>query len=163
MFYITRDVDVEGTRKTVFHPEDASKYVLGAPKNYALPLDLALPLFTWGLVFREGELWKIIPGPLPVQEMRTNGKWKAYPATQPFEATLWEVQVGTFLGGHYLRPGDRLRLSETTPELLLEAATWAQKLDLASDAHVAFFHLGVAHSVHFSAQLFDRVCHTVRN
>jgi len=162
MFYNTGDVDEEGTHNTVFHPEDASKYVLGAPKNYALPLDLALPLFTWGLVFREGELWKIIPGPLPLNEMRSNGKWREHPATQPFEATLWEVQDGTFLGGHYLRPGDRLRLSATTPELLMEAATWAQKLDLAPDAHLVFFHLGVANSAHFSAQLLDSVCNTVR-
>ncbi len=162
MFYNTGDVDEEGGRNTVFHPDDALKYLDGAPKNYPLPLDLALPLFSWGLVFREGELWKIVPGPLPLAEMRRSGKYVEHPPSEPFAAQLWEVREGTFLGGHYLRPGDRMRVSETTRTLLFKAATLAQKLDLADDASLAFFHLGIAKSEYFSAQLLDSVCKTVR-
>lgn len=162
MFYNTGDVDEESERNTIFHPEDALKYVDGAPKNYPLPLDLALPLFSWGLVFREGELWKIVPGPMPLEEMRHSKKFLEHPATEPFSARLWEVKEGTFLGGHYLRPGDHLRVSATSPELLFRAASLAQKLDLADDASLAFFHLGIAQSEHFSAQQLDSVCKTVR-
>lgn len=162
MFYNTGDVDQESERNTIFHPEDALKYVDGAPKKYALPLDLALPLFSWGLVFREGELWKIIPGPLPLDSLRSGGKFVENPSPSPFVAQLWEVQEGTFLGGHYLRPGDRLRLSTSAPKLIFNAAEIAQKLDLANDATLAFFHLGIAESEHFSAQLLDSVCKTVR-
>lgn len=162
MFYNTGDVDEEGERNSIFHPDDALKYVDGAPKNYPVPLDLALPLFSWGLVFREGELWKIVPGPLPFQEMREGGKFVEHPVSAPFAAQLWEVQEGTFLGGHYLRPGDHLRVSTIRPELLFKVATLAQKLDLADDATLAFFHLGIAESEHFSAQLLDSVCITVR-
>ncbi|MFN0177101.1 MAG: hypothetical protein ACKVU0_20840 [Saprospiraceae bacterium] len=162
MFYNTGDVDEEGERNTIFHPDDALKYVDGAPKNYPLPLDLALPLFSWGLVFREGELWKIVPGPMPFEEMRQSKKYLEHPATEPFSACLWEVKDGTFLGGHYLRPGDHLRVSTTSPELLFRAASLAQKLDLANDAVLAFFHLGIARSEHFSAQQLDSVCKTVR-
>lgn len=162
MFYNTGDVDKEGERNTVFHPDDALKYVVGAPKHYPLPLDLALPLFSWGIVYREGELWKIIPGPLPLEEMRRSGKYAEIRSNDPFAAKLWELREGTFLGGHYLRPGDRLRVSATTPELLFKSAEIAQQLDLAKDATLAFFHLGIARSEHFSAQLLDSVCKTVR-
>ncbi|MFN0216673.1 MAG: hypothetical protein ACKVT2_20635 [Saprospiraceae bacterium] len=162
MFYNTGDVDEESERNTVFHPDDALKYLDGAPQNYPLPLDLALPLFSWGLVFREGELWKIVPGPLPLDEMRRSKKYAELPATEPFAAHLWEVKEGTFLGGHYLRPGDHLRVSATSPELLFKAAQLAQKLDLADDASLAFFHLGIAESAHFSAQQLDSVCNIVR-
>lgn len=162
MFYNTGDVDQESDRNTVFHPDDALKYLDGAPKNYPLPLDLALPLFSWGLVFREGELWKIVPGPLPLDTLRQGEKYVEHAGSQPFEAQLWEVREGTFLGGHYLRPGDHLRVSGTSPALLLKSAELAQKLDLADDAHVAFFHLGIAESEHFTAQLLDSVCKTVR-
>ncbi len=162
MFYNTGDVDEEGEHNTIFHPDDALKYVDGAPKDYPLPLDLALPLFSWGLVFREGELWKIVPGPIPFEEMRLSKKYLEHPATEPFSAHLWEVKEGTFLGGHYLRPGDHLRVSATSPELLFRAASLAQKLDLADDASLAFFHLGIAQSEHFSAQQLDSVCKTVR-
>lgn len=162
MFYNTGDVDVEGERNTVFHPDDALKYVEGAPKRYPLPLDLALPLFSWGIVYREGELWKIIPGPLPLDEMRRSGKYLEMNGDDPFTAKLWELREGTFLGGHYLRPGDRLRVSAISPELLLKSAEIAQKLDLANDAALVFFQLAIARSEHFSAQLLDRVCKTVR-
>ena len=163
MFYNTGDVDEEGERNTIFHPDDALKYVNGAPDNYPIPLDLALPLFSWGLIFREGELWKIIPGPLPLDEMQNSGKYVETPLSDPFASRLWEVKEGTFLGGHYLRPGDHLRVSAISPELLLKAAGLARNLDLADDASLAFFHLGIAGSEHFSAQLLDSVCKTVRN
>ena len=163
MCYNTGDVDEEGEHNTIFHPEDALKYLEGAPKNYPLPLDLALPLFSWGLVFREGELWKIVPGPLPFEAMRKDGKWIENPTTDSFAAQLWELKEGTFLGGHYLRPGDHLRVSVTSPKLLFKAANLARKLDLADDANLAFFHLGIAKSEHFSAQLLDSVCKIVRN
>ena len=162
MFYNTGDVDEESERNSVFHPDDALKYLDGAPKNYPIPLDLALPLFSWGLVFREGELWKIVPGPLPLEDMRSNGKWIETPMADPFTAQLWELKDGTFLGGHYLRPGDHLRVSAISPALLFKAASLAQKLDLADDATLAFFHLNIARSSHFSAQLLDSVCKTVR-
>lgn len=163
MFYNTGDVDQDTERNSIFHPEDARKYLDGAPSNYALPLDLALPLFSWAQVFREGELWKIIPGPLPLVEMRANGKYREYSTLEPFPARLWEVVEGTFLGGHYLRPGDRLRVSEIPKELLMELAQLARRLDLADDARLAFFHLGIAPEEHFSAQQLDLVCKTVRN
>ncbi len=161
MCYNTGDVDQERERNTIFHPDDALKYLDGAPKNYPLPLDLALPLFSWGLVFREGELWKIVPGPLPLEEMRKSGKWVENPESEPFAARLWELKEGTFLGGHYLRPGDHLRVSEVSPALLFKAASLAQKLDLADDATLAFFHLGIASEEHFTAQMLDSVCKTV--
>lgn len=162
MFYNTGDVDEESDHNSIFHPEDALKYLNGAPENYPLPLDLALPLFSWGLVFREGELWKIIPGPLPLSALRSSEKWVENPITEPFMAQLWELNAGTFLGGHYLRPDDHLRVSTSSPEQLFTLAKLAQKLDLADDARLAFFHLNVARPEHFSAQLLDSICKTVR-
>lgn len=162
MFYNTGDVDEESDHNSIFHPEDALKYLNGAPEHYPLPLDLALPLFSWGLVFREGELWKIIPGPLPLATLRNSEKWIESPVTEPFMAQLWELKSGTFLGGHYLRPGDHLRVSTSSPEQLFTLAELAQKIDLADDARLAFFHLNVARSEHFSAQLLDSICKTVR-
>jgi len=123
------------------------------------------------LIFREGELWKIVPGPLPLEAMRRSEKYvehlsaegpKADEPTEPFAAHLWELKEGTFLGGHYLRPGDQLWVSATSPQLLFKAASLAQKLDLAEDATLAFFHLGIARSEHFSAQQLDSVCKNIR-
>lgn len=162
MFYNTGDVDEEQERSAIFHPDDALKYLLGAPKHYPLPLDLALPLFSWALVYREGELWKIVPGPLPLEAMRQSGKYVEHRSLEAFPAELWEVREGTFLGGQYLRPGDRLRVSQVSAQNLFAIASLAQKLDLAEDASVAFFHLGIAEPAHFSATLLDSLCKSLR-
>jgi hypothetical protein len=162
MFYNTGDVDEESGKNNIFHPEDARKYVLGAPKRYPLPMDLAMPLFSWAAVYREGELWKIVPGPLPLDEMRRSGKYFEHPVPDDFAAQLWEPKEGTFLGGHYLRPGDRLRVSGTPPGLLFKAAELARSLALADDATVAFFHLGTARQGQYPATLLDSVCKAIR-
>jgi hypothetical protein len=161
MFYNTGELDEEMPRNTVFHPADALRYLDGAPDHYPLPLDLALPLFSWGLVYREGELWKIIPGPLPLDSMRQSGHYRLLPPEDSLPAELWELQSGTFLGGHYLRPGDRLRHSAVSPEHLLRIARLAGRLDLAEDACVAFFHLGVAQSEGFRAEYLQQALDAV--
>jgi hypothetical protein len=66
MLYNTGDIDTPDETNSIFKPEDAKKYLKGAPASYPLPLDVALPAFSWTLVFRDGELWKILPGAMTV-------------------------------------------------------------------------------------------------
>lgn len=152
MFYNTGDIESETTENSIFNLQDAEKYVQGAPKTYPLPLDLALPVFSWTLVYREGEFWKIINGvPTDLQD------------TTRFETFLpdrmhLQVRKGTFLSGHYLRPGDRLRVETVSEELLLQAAGLAARTDLADDASLAFFHLDTSTIRNFSPKLIHTVC-----
>lgn len=138
MFYNTGDIENPETGNSIFLPRDAEKYVLGAPRHYPLPLDLALPVFSWHLVFRGGALWKIIPGELSLSD---NACLKPLPTAPEQQATLYQLECGTFLGGHYLRPGDLLRRETISPQNLAAAASLAARTDLAPDATVAFFHL----------------------
>ena len=130
-----------GERNGTINPEDARKYLLGAPKNYPLPLDLALPAFSWTLVYRDDELWKIIPG-------------------EHAEIPMGILEKGTFLAGHYLRPGDLLRRETISADLLKKAAQLSAAADLADDATLAFFHLDAATMQHYPVQLIDAVCQT---
>ena len=136
MFYNTGDIDDPEEINSIFQEEDAQKYLTGAPDHYPLLLDLALPVFSWGLVYRDEELWKIIPGLRAAQLTDT-----ALFAPVPGRVYLRAVKKGTFLSAHYLRPGDRIRLEEISPELLRTIALHADDADLAEDATVAFYHL----------------------
>ncbi len=171
MFYNTGDLGNPDEANSIFQPEDADKYLSGAPKNYRLPLDLALPVFSWVLVYREGEFWKIIPDvpegafadstrfeKIPVPDPRSVG----YPASSAKKSSSFLIRKGTFLAGHYLRPDDLLRLETVPPDLLVEAARQAARADLASDATVSFFHLDTALFRQYPVQLLDSVCQMVR-
>jgi hypothetical protein len=152
MLYNTGDVeDPTGNRSSIFDPRDAHRYLDNAPQSYPLPLDLALPLFSWGLVFREGELWKIIPE-LNASQLTDSTRFQAVDSR-------WEVRQATFMGGLYLATGDFVRLETVTPELLLQAAEIAaQQIDLAPDAAVVFYHLDSVALARIPTQVLDSVC-----
>jgi hypothetical protein len=163
MFYNTGDIENPSEGNSIFQPEDARKYLVGAPKNYPLPLDLALPLFSWALVYRDGEFWKIIPE-VPENEWNDTTRFKKIqnlPGTLIIHHSSFIIQKGTFLAGHYLRPGDLLRVEAISPELLRQAAALAATADLANDATVAFFHLDSAIVRRYPVQLLDSVCRMV--
>ena len=153
MFYNTGDIESDTTENSIFNLQDAKKYVQGAPKHYPLPLDLALPVFSWTLVYREGEFWKIING-VPA-DLRA-----ILPVLKRFSPDAMRLQVkkGTFLSGHYLRPGDRLRVETVSEDMLLQAAGLAAQTDLAETASLAFFHLDTVAIRHFSPKLMHTVC-----
>lgn len=136
MFYNTGDIDDPAAENSIFQTEAARKYVEGAPAHYPLPLDVVLPVFSWGLIYRDAELWKIIPG-LYAQQLRDTALFSG--AANPGGGI--RVLKGTFQSGLYLRPGDQIRLESVSPELLGEAAALAAKADKAGDATVAFYHL----------------------
>lgn len=155
MFYNTGDIESENTRNSIIDAKDASKYVLGAAKHYPIPLDLALPVFSWTLIYREGEFWKIINGVPPDLDDTTRFD------RQPGDATHLQVLRGTFLSGHYLRPGDRLRIETVSPELLLETAELAAQVDLSEKTTVAFFHLDTTSARLYPTQLIHAVCQKI--
>jgi hypothetical protein len=142
MLYNTGDIDDPATGNSIFEPLSAEQYL--TDRMYPIPLDLALPLFQWGLVFREGELWKIVDG-ISEAALTDTARFERYEqAENALGVSRYLTRQNTFLSGHFLRPGDVLRLESIPPELLQMAAGVAQRITLAQDARVAFFDLDSA-------------------
>lgn len=152
MLYNTGQLDDPAEVNSIFQPAAARRYLLGAAEYYPLPLDVALPLFSWTLVFRDDVFWKIIPNPSP----------SAWADTSRFEPTgpqRFRIRQGTFVSGHYLRPDDRLRVESVSPALLQTAARLAGQTDLANDATVALFHLDSTTVLRYPVSVLDSVEH----
>ncbi len=152
MFYNTGDIESESTENSIFQVADAEKYVQGAPPKYPIPLDLALPLFSWTLVYREGEFWKIING--TPADLRDTSRFEKFQA----DTFRFAVKQATFLAGHYLRPGDHLRVEGLSETQLMEAAQLAARTDLADDATLAFFYLDTAVIRNYPPKLIRALC-----
>lgn len=144
MLYNTGDIDDPEESNSIFKPADADIYLQGAPPRYPLPLDVALPVFSWSLVYRDGELWKIIPDAGANRD------------------TVFYVERSTFLGGHYLRPGDLVRVETVDSALLQQAAVQAAGLPLAPDAAVAFFHLDSSAVRRFPVRVLKKAWETIQ-
>jgi hypothetical protein len=129
MLYNTGDIDDIATRNSIYDPLDVAPY-LKKENNYPLPLDIALPIYSWGLVYRDGALWKIIP------EMTIDNP-KLF-----VDNNRISVLAPTFVGGHLLAPGDSIRIERITPELLQKARFLAQKyIPLRPDGFEGLYHL----------------------
>ncbi|MCC6462605.1 MAG: hypothetical protein IT260_19210 [Saprospiraceae bacterium] len=170
MLYNTGDIDDWAENNSIFETAAAQKYLQGAPDRYPLPLDVALPLFAWALVYRDDELWKIIPEPdLPAFadtsrfEPVTPDGWPSGRPQDNKMAFRFGIRKSTFLGGHYLRPGDLIRVERIDSASLREAAQLAAGLPLATDAAVAFFHLDSATVHHYPAIWLKRAWETIQH
>ncbi|NOT74388.1 MAG: hypothetical protein HOP08_05620 [Cyclobacteriaceae bacterium] len=59
MFYNMGDIDDMNGESSIFNVKDASRYLVNFDQ-YPLPLDIALPVFSWAIVYREGKILGII-------------------------------------------------------------------------------------------------------
>jgi hypothetical protein len=133
MFYNMGDVQDWEEENSILNLEKAQAYLRGIDR-YPLPLDLALPLFQWGVVFRDGEMIRLIN---QLDEKQLQDRTRFY----PMGVGRFEVTAHTFLDGTFLYEGDFIRLEKVDTTLLsatvdvLEHYQWAHRLNLA------FYHL----------------------
>lgn len=136
MFYNMGDLEDWDTENSILDTELGREYLTN-PDRYPLPLDLALPIFRWGVLFRDGELFKLINN-LSEADLRDSLR---FTATAP---NRFLVKKSTYLQGYYLYEGDRLRLeSASMPSLKAAASLLGKKLPLAGRTAV-FYHLDSA-------------------
>jgi hypothetical protein len=144
MFYNTGDIEVLSAGNTIFDPADAQAYLQNG-SSYPIPMDLALPVFQWALIYRDATLWKIWPDPT----------WAALADTalfKPLSERLFEVKQPTFQGGLLLGAGDQVKLETADSLLLRQIKQMARQLPLATDATVAYYHLEPSLVQRFNAQ-----------
>lgn len=152
MCYNTGDIDAPLPHNSILGVEEAEKY-LTPPAHYPLPLDLALPIFSWAPVYRDDHLWRIIPDPAPMT-------WSDSSRFDQSENQI-TVKAATFVGGHYLSPGDLVRIEAVTPELLFQMVPLLRQTDLAPDAGILFYHLDTNTLRNFSPVQIQRLCDTL--
>lgn len=99
------------------------KYLRGTVAVYPLPLDVALPVFSWGVVFRGGSFFNIINSP-DSSQLADNQRF------EQVSPTRFLSKKGTILQGIYLHPGDLIRLERPSPELITMAMGELRRLGL---------------------------------
>jgi hypothetical protein len=104
MCYNTGDLEAWDEENSIYQESHARRY-LSRQTDYPLPLDVALPAFRWGVLFRDGRLIRLIHGLKPSDLQRA-----AFRQTGP---RRYRVEKSTYLDGYYLYRGDRIRLEST--------------------------------------------------
>lgn len=142
MYYNMGRVDDTTETNSILRPDIGAQYLLRVGE-YPLPLDAALPLFSWGVVFREGRLVHLLHG-LERDVLQDSSHFA------PTLAGHYRVKRGTWRKGVFLYPGDELRYEGVNPENLQTAARQLGRALPADERHVVFYHLDSAILSHFS-------------
>jgi hypothetical protein len=143
MCYNMGDLDDWATENSILDTAILKSYLSPTP-DYPLPLDLALPLFRWGVLFRDGRLAKLLNG-LSDADMQDTAR---FAKTAP---NRYEVKKSTYLQAHYLYAGDQIRLEAVSDETLAAAAKQVALLRSETRQTVAFYHLDTT-----AVQLFPK-------
>ncbi len=135
MFYNMGDLTDWQESNSILNLEKAKPY-LQTTAAYPLPLDFALPIFNWGVLFRKGKMIKLMPGLTAKALLDID----AIPLEQE-GGHRFEITKSTYLEGYYLYRGDQLRLETIRPQQLEAAAQLLRDHATGEKAYLSFYHL----------------------
>lgn len=139
MFYNMGDLQDWEEDNSILNLEKSRPYLQN--KAYSLPLDLALPLFRWGVLFREEKMIKLING-LEENRLADTTFFEHLSFENSSEGTSrHRVKKSTYLDGYYLYKDDLLRLESVTPNNLQKAAKLLQTVVNNDTTWLSFYHL----------------------
>ncbi len=133
---------------------DAAEAYLANIGRYPLPLDLALPLFRWTLLFRDHHFVGILRDVTP-QALSGAG------FLQKADALRYHCSADAVLAGYDLRRGDELRAEAADAEAIRRVARYAARRIRNRDMTVALYHLDSLTCAQYSTdelESFFRVC-----
>lgn len=133
MFYNMGEVTEWQEHNSILNLETAAQYI-GPASPYPLPLDLALPLFRWGVLFREGKMIKLI-NELGLEQLQDTARFRQ------IDHSHIQVIKSTYLDGYYLYQGDQLRLETTELPTLQKAAQMLRSYFPRKSFTLAYYHL----------------------
>ncbi|WP_367392771.1 hypothetical protein [Lewinella sp. LCG006] len=157
MFYNMGDLTDWQEPNSILNLEKARPY-LKTTTPYPLPLDLALPIFNWGVLFREGKMIKLLPG-LTAKSLAAIGAKSLIRE----DGERFEITKSTYLEGYYLYRGDQLRLETIRPQQLIDAARLLRSVATSKDAYLSFYHLDSALLSQFSVEDLQRCLAVLKN
>jgi hypothetical protein len=149
MFYNMGDLTEWQEPNSILNLEKARPYLQTATA-YPLLLDLALPIFNWGVLFREGKMIKLLPG-LTAEALSAVGA----KSLDLEDGERFEITKSTYLEGYYLYRGDQLRLEAVSPQQLVQAARLLRSVTTGKEAYLSFYHLDSALLSQFSVADFQ--------
>lgn len=134
MCYNMADIQNVQTKNSIIDTSTLTAYLNGDTKAYPLHLDVALPIFQWGVLYRNGQLIKLIHR-LGRADLHNRLFYL------PKGESLFEVRQNTYLYGHYLYPNDIIRLERVEKDVLKNAAKQLQSRLATAERTIVFYHL----------------------
>lgn len=149
MVYNISDLTKYNTLNSIFDPAEAKLYFTGKNK-YPIPMDIALPAYSWSVIFRNKEFYQL-ENHLGENELKQQSFLKST------GNNIYQVTQDTVYRNLYLRPGDEIRAETINKDLLQEAAKLAGKAVNTDSFSVALFELSETEIKNYDHQTIEAV------
>lgn len=151
MFYNMGALAPAGSRSSIYNEQDAARY-LGRVNTYPMPLDVALPLFSWVVQSRGGHIIQLYT------------RLTAADLQQPdyFEAqnNVYRAIKSFFLKGIYIKQNDIFKVEETDLDALKKAAAQLSgRLAPLPNRTVIYYELANINQPQFTPEALNQVTH----
>jgi hypothetical protein len=135
MCYNAGSAKDNNARNSIFDRKEVMSYLKSG--DYALPLDYALPIFEWALLFRDGKLIEILSTEILSRDYQQYiGERNDNKAIVTDDFVYGYTQEST-----YIRSGDEIRFEEPDMGDVLETASWLSENKNNKEAILALYHL----------------------
>jgi hypothetical protein len=132
MLYNVLNVRDYQQENSIFEKKEIDKYIAGLPP-YPLPLDMVLPLFSWGVVYRKEKFLVLL------NNMRRKDLENI--AFLQKNDYFWKVVRDTVYRQTYLRYGDEIKIESAEAADIAEVIDMTNRVLTADTIHCAFYHL----------------------
>lgn len=147
MCYNMNDLDAFDVDNSIVAVSTLKQYVSPSTR-YPLELDIALPIYQWGLVFRLGKL-SLIANDISENALREPDYIQVKP-------NVYQVRKNGYLNDAYICKGDLIRVERSSTETLTAMAEWLQKSNLTFN-RLILFHLSQEHSSHYHEHSIEKI------
>lgn len=134
-------------RKSIYNEEDAQLYVKFV-ENYPLKLEIALPIFGWGIVSRNHRIVNLLA--------KIDDKLLQNPNIKFLKRNHYRIKDGLFLGGIYFQKDDEIFIEKIDKKDLFQATKQVSEY-IKKPARVIFFDLDSTNISLFSHEEFSKI------
>jgi len=125
--------------------KDIAAYI--KDQKYSLPVDIALPVFNWGVLFRNKKFKGII-GDVNAGSIASDTERYAH-----IDANRYSFKYDTVAGNTYIRYGDELRLESLAPDDMDDIISLIRKSEFYDDkSTIAFFSWDTSSIQHYGKE-----------
>jgi hypothetical protein len=149
MMYNISDPKKYSKVNSIFDAKEAKAYFTNN-KKYPLPLDIALPSWSWCIIYRNKEFYQIENG-LSEEDLKQQSFLR--PAGDHF----YTVTKDTVFRELYLRPGDEIKAEGMDADLMNEAAKLSKSAVNTHNYTVSFFDLTYKDIKQFPDETFSKL------
>lgn len=128
-----------------------AKSYLKDTKKYPLPLDFALPIYSWAVILRDEQVINLI-NDLHLKDLLQNPQ-KYIKLTD----NSFKVLVSHYLEGTYLYQNDIIRVEESTPRQLKQAILLLNDSKNSSNSKILFYHLSKTNLQQFNYETIKNI------